>query len=231
MTGTEGDVSDVQLILLLSLVGGALSLDATAAFQMMLSQPLVAASIAGLVVGDATTGLVVGAALQLVWMGVLPVGAAAFPDGAVSGVCGVGASVLLARSGVPAGLAVACGIGIALVAGAVGQRVTTWVRRANVRYSNLAEARAEDGDPGGVRTAVILGLGTRFVASAILAAAALAVSLLLKPLAALHVPGVFPTTLWAAPIGAAALMIKGKGVEKYFIAAGLVAGLAMSFLA
>ena len=120
MTGTEGDVSDVQLILLLSLVGGALSLDATAAFQMMLSQPLVAASIAGLVVGDATTGLVVGAALQLVWMGVLPVGAAPFPDGAVSGVCGVGASVLLARSGVPAGLAVACGIGIALVAGAFG---------------------------------------------------------------------------------------------------------------
>ena len=100
-------MSEVQMIVALSLLGGALSVDATAAFQVMLSQPVVAGSIAGIVVGDPVLGLVVGSTLQMVWHGVLPVGAAPFPDGAVAGSVGVGVGAILAASGVSEGLAVA----------------------------------------------------------------------------------------------------------------------------
>jgi len=223
-------VSDVQLILVLSLVGGLLSLDSTAALQVMLSQPLVAGSVAGLLAGDVATGLVVGATLQLVWIGVLPVGAAPFPDGAVAGVAGVGAAAMLSRSGVPMSLAIACGTGLGLCAGAAGQKVTSRVRRTNVRYSDLAQSRAEEGDPSGVRAAVLLGLLTRFAAATLLSGVALGVSLFLRPLASVEANGVFPTLLWAAPIAAAALVAGGKARESAYLVAGFAAGLAIIIL-
>ncbi len=128
-------------------------------------------------VGDPGLGLVVGATLQLVWTGVLPVGAAPFPDGAVAGVTGVGVGAVLARSGVSPGLAAAAAVTAGLCAGAAGQRVTSGVRRLNVRYSTLASSRAEEGDPRGVTEAIVLGLVTRFATAALLTAATLSVSL------------------------------------------------------
>ena len=214
------------MIVVLSLLGGALSVDATAALQVMLSQPLVAGSIAGAVVGDPILGLVVGSALQLVWIGVLPVGAVPFPDGAVAGAVGVGVGAILAGSGVSQGLAVAAGAVAGLIAGAVGQRVTSHVRKLNVRYSAIAESRAEHGDARGVRTAVALGLATRFVTASLLAAAFLTASLLLKFLGSFTVDGVFPTVLWAGPVAAAAIAVGGKDRrEAWFLAAGFAAGL------
>jgi hypothetical protein len=148
----------------------------------------------------------------------------------VAGAAGVGAAVLLSGHGVAGGLAVASGVVVGLCAGAVGQKVTGWVRRANIRYADLAENRAEAGDPGGVRAAVLLALGTRFASAAVLAAGALCCSMLLRPLASLEVRGAFPTLLWAAPIAAAALLVGGRGWEKGFIAAGFAAGLAAALL-
>jgi len=214
------------MIVVLSLLGGALSVDATAAFQVMLSQPLVAGSIAGVAVGDPVLGLVVGSTLQLVWLGVLPVGAAPFPAGAVAGSVGVGVGAILAASGVSEGLAVAAGTIAGLTAGVAGQRVTSQVRRLNVRYSAIAESRAEDGDARGVRVAVVLGLATRFVTASLLAATLLTASLLLRSLGSFTVSGVFPAALWAAPIAAAAIAVGGKGKKEiWFLAAGFAAGL------
>ncbi len=216
------------MIVALSFLGGALSVDATAAFQVMLSQPLVAGSIAGAVVGDALLGLVVGSTLQLIWIGVLPVGAAPFPDGAVAGSVGVGVGAILAGSGVAEGLVVAAATIAGLTAGVVGQRVTSHVRRLNVRYSTIAESRAEHGDARGVRAAVALGLATRFVTASLLAATFLTASLLLRFLGSFTAGGVFPTALWAAPIAAATIAIGGKGKKEiWFLAAGLAAGLVL----
>ena len=53
---------------LIATIGGALSLDRRASFQLMLSQPMIAVSILGLVFGDIQTGVIVGSTLQLLWM-------------------------------------------------------------------------------------------------------------------------------------------------------------------
>ena len=212
----------------MSLLGGALSVDATAALQVMLSQPLVAGSIAGVVVGEPVLGLVVGSTLQLIWIGVLPVGAAPFPDGAVAGSVGVGVAAILACSGVSDGLAVAAGTIAGLTAGVLGQSVTSHVRRLNVGYAAIAESRAEHGDGRGVGVAVALGIGTRFVTASLLAATVLTASLLLRFLGSFTVGGVFPTVLWAAPVAAATITIGGKGKKEiWFLAAGFVVGLVL----
>jgi PTS system mannose-specific IIC component len=60
---------------LLSLVGGVLSLDKTAAFQTGVSRPIVVGPLTGYLLGDAGAGLMVGVLLELLLIGNLPVGA------------------------------------------------------------------------------------------------------------------------------------------------------------
>lgn len=60
--------------LLVSAAGGLLSLDRTAALQIMISRPIVVAPVIGYILGDAVTGLVIGGVLELLFIGELPVG-------------------------------------------------------------------------------------------------------------------------------------------------------------
>ena len=85
-------------ILLLCLAGGVCALDATAAWQIMLSQPLVSGTIAGLLLGAPQAGVVIGLVLQLLWSGAIPVGARPLPDAPVGSVSGVWFTVTLLRT-------------------------------------------------------------------------------------------------------------------------------------
>ncbi len=60
---------------LLSLAGGVLSLDRTAAFQTMVSRPIVVGPLIGYLLGNVGAGLMVGVTLELLLIGDLPVGA------------------------------------------------------------------------------------------------------------------------------------------------------------
>jgi len=66
----------IREIFILAVIGGFLSLDATAVGQTLISQPLLAGPIIGLILGDVQTGLLVGTLLQLIWISKLPVGGA-----------------------------------------------------------------------------------------------------------------------------------------------------------
>lgn len=72
--------SDAGIWLLLALLGGVVALDATSLGQLMLSRPLVSATLAGWLVGAPAQGAVVGAVLEVLHLGVLPVGAARYPE-------------------------------------------------------------------------------------------------------------------------------------------------------
>ncbi len=222
-------MSDVVLVLALAVLGGALTIDTTAAFQSMLSQALAAGALAGLVAGDVGLGLIVGATLQLVWMGALPVGAAAFPDAAVGAVVGAGLAGLLARSGIGTGLCVASGVLVGLAAGALGQRVTMRLRRFNVRLADLAVRRADEGSAAGVRGAVALGLGARFATGALLTLVVLGAALpLAGGLASMRPGGEYATALWAAPVAVASVAAAGRRKLTWFLlAAGFLVGVAV----
>ena len=59
-------------LLPLSLLGGLLGLDVVCFPQMMISRPLVGATLAGAFVGDTTTGMLVGVTLELIALATLP---------------------------------------------------------------------------------------------------------------------------------------------------------------
>ena len=76
----------------------------------MLDRPLVISPLVGLVLGDLQMGIMVGATLELVWLGAFPVGASNPPD-MVSGTI-IGASFVIS-SGSESGTAVALAVPIA----------------------------------------------------------------------------------------------------------------------
>lgn len=67
-------------ILLAGGVAVVCGLDRTAVCQFMLSRPIVAAPLTGYLLGDPSLGLKIGAILELLWLGRLPVGASIPPD-------------------------------------------------------------------------------------------------------------------------------------------------------
>src|SRR5512140_873548 len=75
-------------VLPLALLGGVLGLDVVCFPQMMISRPIVAGTVAGAFVGDSTTGLLVGATLELIALATLPFGASRYPEWGSAAVVG-----------------------------------------------------------------------------------------------------------------------------------------------
>lgn len=128
-------------LLLVSLVGGLLALDATAVGQFMVSRPLVAGALAGWVLGDPAFGLVVGAVLELYLLVSFPSGGARFPEGATATVVAVAAAAPVA--GEPGALPL--GVAAGLVWGQVGGATITALRRLNGRLVPDAESGTVEG--------------------------------------------------------------------------------------
>ena len=70
------------------LLGAIIGLDVVSFPQAMISRPIVAATIAGIVLGDPAGGLLVGATLELIALETLPVGASRYPEWGSASVVG-----------------------------------------------------------------------------------------------------------------------------------------------
>lgn len=103
-------------LLPISLLGGMLGLDVVCFPQMMVSRPLVAATLTGAFVGDATTGVLVGATLELIALATLPFGASRYPEWGSAAVVGgaIAAAMHTDRAG-------------ALTIGVLAALATAWI--------------------------------------------------------------------------------------------------------
>ncbi|MFA5516827.1 MAG: PTS sugar transporter subunit IIC [Desulfuromonadales bacterium] len=146
-----------------SLVAG---LDRTAAFQFMLSRPIVAAPLTGWVLGAPATGMQVGILIELLWLGRLPIGAAIPPDdtqvavGATALAIGLGS--FLGLAGVPFTL---LAVFTALPIGKIGQVFERLVRQRNVRLTQRAELALAEGRLRGIEAEHLWGLSHFALAS------------------------------------------------------------------
>lgn len=115
-------------ILLATLLGGLLALDATSVGQFMVSRPLVAGAIAGWALGDVALGVTVGALLELYLLVSFPTGGSRFPEGPTATVVAVAAATTADVAG-----ALPLAVAVGLVWGQVGGFSVTALRLANSR--------------------------------------------------------------------------------------------------
>jgi len=182
-------------------VGTVCGVDLVSGPQALLSRPLVAAFLGGLVVGAPLPGLAVGALLELFALETLPVGAARYPDwgppGAAAGAL-VGAS---RASASPAGwLAVLL---VAIVVAWFGGWLMHQVRRANGADLHARHAAVAAGDPAALRALQRNGLLRDAARAFILATFALTAG---------DYVSVWFTRGWQAPQALARLAIAGATV-------------------
>src|SRR5690625_6645094 len=71
--------------IMIGLIAGIGILDGRILGQTMLDRPLVTGPLVGLVLGDLESGIIIGAQLELIWMGLTGIGASTPPDDVTGG--------------------------------------------------------------------------------------------------------------------------------------------------
>lgn len=135
-------------------------LDRTAAGQFMVCRPIVAAPLTGWLLGEITIGLQIGAMLELLWLGRLPVGAAIPPDDSQVAVgCTFLAIISHAQAGLPSQAVAAASLLVCLPFGKAGQFFDRLARLANARLLNKAELALDCGRFDGLERCHLRGMG------------------------------------------------------------------------
>ena len=220
-------------LLPLSLLGGSLGLDVVCFPQMMISRPLVGATLAGAFGGDTITGLLVGVTLELIALATLPFGASRYPEWGSAAV--VGGAIAAALRTEPAG-SLTVGVLATLATAWVGGWTLVKLRQWNAWIAGRKRAALEAGARGTVIGLQLGGLTSDLLRAMALTAVAYA---LLFPVshAAVHVwtfsqPLSRAVTVGAASAVAAAaawtIFHSARGARWYF-AAGLAVGLLLLF--
>lgn len=134
-------MSAIQLILLLIvafITGMGSVLD-----EAQTHRPLVACTLVGLVLGDVTTGVMLGGTLELTALGWMNVGLAMAPDTAIASVI---STILVIQSGMDP----STGTGIAIALAIAGQALTIFVRTIAVFFIHRADKYAAVGNTRGI---------------------------------------------------------------------------------
>ena len=213
----------------LAMLGGLLGLDVVTFPQAMVSRPLVAATITGALVGHATSGLLVGAILELIALETLPFGASRYPEWGSAAV--VGGALFSTHPSHPPG---AAGLAIfgALATAWIGGWTMVKLREQNARWARSRREAIAAGSRDAVIGLQVLGLGADVARGALLTAIALVV---FSPI------GEAAVGLWTvdarltrAVVAGVAASVTGAAAWKLFhrtpgalwlLAAGLVGGL------
>jgi PTS system mannose-specific IIC component len=141
-------------LLPLAILGGVLGLDVVSFPQAMISRPLVAATLAGALVGEPGRGIVVGVALEFFALETLPFGASRYPEWGSAAV--VGGALFAANSPDSPGALMTAVLGALLTAAFAGRSMVQ-MRKLNARW---ARARLDALARGSERTVVRGGLIT-----------------------------------------------------------------------
>jgi len=159
----------VRELLPLSMLGGLLGLDVVCFPQMMISRPLVGATVAGAFVGDTETGLLVGATLELIALATLPFGASRYPEWGSAAV--VGGAISAALHAEPAGT-VTVGVLVTLATAWVGGWTLVKLRVWNAWLARRKRGALEHGSRGAVVGLQLAGLTSDLVRAMLLTAVA-----------------------------------------------------------
>ncbi len=217
----------------ISLLGGIIGMDSTAFPQVMISRPLVAGALTGLVFGRPTEGMMLGALLEVFHLATMPIGAARYPEAGTANVSGVTA-YLFATPALDVPALLLAGV-FALAWERIAGGSVVVLRRANERLIVEPDALAEPARTIERRHLVALVLD--FVRGAVVtlagALAGAALLLALTPLWSLPEPIVRSAIAVAATtVLAGALAVFGGWRErKRIFLFGLLCGTLLSLIA
>ncbi|MDY6851659.1 MAG: PTS sugar transporter subunit IIC, partial [Thermodesulfobacteriota bacterium] len=149
-----------------SAVGGLIALDRTAAFQLMISRPLAAAPLIGLLLGQPLVGVGVGALVELIWINRLPLGGHIPPNECLGSILITAGVILAGRSmGEPSQALIVLGVLLVLPLARLASLLEGRLRRINSGLSQKAGRAAAGGQVGLIYPLNLSGLALSFFSS------------------------------------------------------------------
>ncbi len=133
----------VAQAIMLGVIAGIGILDGRIFGVLMLERPLVTGLLVGLVLGDVKQGVMIGAQLELIWMGIAGIGASTPPDVVTGGILGT-AFAILSNQGAEVALVLAVPIAV------LAQSLGVLVRIINGYFLHKADKYAAKADFRGV---------------------------------------------------------------------------------
>jgi mannose/fructose/N-acetylgalactosamine-specific phosphotransferase system component IIC len=204
--------------------GLLVGLDLVSVAQVMIARPFVAGTVAGILLGDPSSGAIVGAALELFALDLLPVGGVRYPD---YGPAAVAAAVTAA--GAPGVLGLGPAVAVGLVVAYAGEWAMQWTRWLNSRDVQRCRAGLDAGEPASIAGVQLRGIvrdAGRALGVTLLGLALAAVVRRWLPLDVRAVVLVGTVAVGAAlAVGTVgALRLGGRGKASAWLAGGLVIG-------
>jgi mannose/fructose/N-acetylgalactosamine-specific phosphotransferase system component IIC len=216
----------------IAVLGAVLGLDVVSFPQAMISRPIVAATLAGTMLGYPVRGLVIGVALEFFALESMPFGASRYPEWGSAAVVG-GALFALTPDNTPAAMTVA--VLAALVTAQVGGLSMIALRRWNAQWARRQQAGIARGSGRAVIGLQLAGMTADLIRGGVLTFAALAVFAPLR--IAILETFAFPGTLSRAVVVSAASAVGLAAVWKvtsttagarWWLLGGLVLGFALA---
>lgn len=156
---------------MVALVGGLVALDTTAAFQVMISQPLAGGLLAGWALGDPWLGAFVGLLFQGLYLAEIPIGARIFPDSNLGTVQAAAITVFLRQDiHVTLGLSLLLGFFWAIPASLLGGQIIVWMRRLHGLYLPAVDRLVTSGRQGMINLLYMAVILENFLVGALLTA-------------------------------------------------------------
>ncbi|MHB2150498.1 PTS sugar transporter subunit IIC [Calditrichota bacterium LG25] len=136
----------METVILLSAVAAILMLDNSAAFQVLLAQPIFSGPIIGYIGGNVELGYELGFLLQLVWLSDLPIGAAIIPEGNFGSMAATILGVyLIGLHPQYSEFLVFLMICYGILGSFIGAKVVNLIRKGNESYLNSLQQKLEQG--------------------------------------------------------------------------------------
>ncbi len=148
----------------MGIAGGIVAADETSVGQVMISRPIAAGFVSGLLAGNLELGVLMGALFELLYIDVLPIGSAAFPSAGLAAVSAVAVCGFMGWQDL-------AGVGgflpflvlLSALAAGVGGRAVASVRRTNERLTGKAAEAVREGRLGLMQGAHLAGIPLSFL--------------------------------------------------------------------
>ena len=204
--------------------GVVVGLDLVSVAQVMVARPFVAGTVAGWLAGDPMAGAMVGVALELFALDLLPVGGVRYPDYGPAAVAGAATA-----AGAPGVLGLGPAVAVGLVVAYAGEWAMQLTRRLNSRDVQRCGGALDAGELATIRAVQLRGILRDAVRALVVTLLGLALAGAVRRWLPLDVRGV--VLVGTVAVGAAlavaavgALRLGGRGKAGAWLAAGLVIG-------
>ncbi len=141
---------NLSTALLISIMTGLLYMQRRMLGEMQLERPIVVGPLIGLILGDLNTGLMVGASLELIFIGAAPIGGAVPQNIVVASVLGTVTAILTGKG-------VAAALVVAVPAAVVATTFELFAKVICPVFVHRADKYAEEGDSKGISMMLTLG--------------------------------------------------------------------------